>query len=67
MGLVLLSPARHVLALCGVQLALAPLAGLLEVLMTTKIGQDSSLLTLLLESTQGALEGLTVLHPDTWQ
>ena len=39
----------------------------LEVLMTTKIGQDSSLLTLLLESTQGALEGLTVLHPDTWQ
>jgi hypothetical protein len=28
---------------------------------------DSSFLTLLLETAQGALEGLSVLHPDAWQ
>src|SRR6185436_1340691 len=50
----------HVLPLGRVQLALAPLTGLLEVLMSAQIGKDAGLLTLLLETTQGTLEGLAV-------
>jgi hypothetical protein len=65
--LVLLRPLRQVLALGGVQLPLAPLTGLLEVLMTTEVRHDAGLLTLLLETAQGTLEGLSVLHPDAWQ
>src|SRR5258705_4109296 len=63
----LLVAARDVLALGRVHLALAPLAGLLEMLMATQIREDPGLLTLLLETTQGALEGFTFLHPDAGQ
>src|SRR5262245_16510050 len=66
-GLDLLLAARHVLAFGGVQFALASLARLLEVLMATQICKDSGLFTLLLESTQGAFEGFSLLHPDTGQ
>jgi hypothetical protein len=51
----------------SVQLPLASLAGLLEVLMATQIGQDSRLFTLFLETTQGALEGLAFFDPDAGQ
>src|SRR5262245_25393584 len=58
-----LHPGHH-LPLRGVQLALAPLARFLEVLMTSQIGENSCLFTLLLEPAKGTLEGLSFLHPD---
>src|SRR4029077_9347629 len=48
----------------GVQLALPPLARFLEVLMTSQIGENSCLFTLLLEPAKGTLEGFSFLHPD---
>src|SRR5438874_779680 len=66
-ALALLLAACQILSLCGVQLALTPFTWLLEVLMAAQVRHDACLLTLLLETTQGALEGLTVLHPDTGQ
>src|SRR5437588_9403697 len=62
----LLAP-RDVLAFGGVQFALTSLTRLLEVLVATQIRKDSSLFTLLLESTQGAFEGFSILHPDSRQ
>src|SRR5512138_957330 len=58
-----LHPSHH-LALRGVQLPLAPLARFLEVLVTTQIGENSSLLALLLEPAKGTLEGLAFFDPD---
>src|SRR5207302_3438688 len=63
----LLLSTRQILALGSVHLPFAPLTGLLEVLMTTEIRHDPGLFTLLLETTQGALEGLAFLHPDSGQ
>ena len=54
----------HHLSLRGVQLALPPLARFLEVLVTSQIGENSCLLTLLLEPAKGTLEGFTFLYPD---
>src|SRR2546426_6705667 len=54
----------HHLPLRGVQLALPPLARFLEVLVTSQIGENSCLLTLLLEPAKGTLEGFSFLHPD---
>jgi len=54
----------HHLSLRGVQLALPPLARFLEVLVTSQIGENSCLLTLLLEPAKGTLEGFTFFHPD---
>lgn len=56
-------PSQH-LPFCGVKLSLAPLARFFEVLMTTKIRENSSLLTLLLEPAKGTLEGLAFFDPD---
>src|SRR3989442_13009373 len=36
-------------------------------LVAAQIREDAGLLTLLLETTQGALEGFSILHPDTGQ
>src|SRR5688572_9871247 len=58
-----LHPSHH-LSLRGVQLSLAPLARFFEVLVTTQIGENSSLLTLLLEPAKGTLEGLAFFDPD---
>src|SRR5262249_52431562 len=39
----------------------------LEMLVTTQVGKNPGLLTLLLETAQGAFEGFSILHPDTGQ
>src|SRR5439155_1193781 len=66
-ALVLLLATSQILPLGSVQFALASLAGLLEVLVATQVRHDSGLFTLLLETTQGALEGFPFLHPDAGQ
>jgi hypothetical protein len=52
------------LPLCGVELALAPLAGFLEVLVATEIAEDTRLLALFLEATQGAFKRLAFFYPN---
>ena len=46
-------------------LALAAFAGLLEVLVATKIRKDPGLLTLLLEASERPLKGLSLLDADS--
>src|SRR5215468_8956799 len=57
----------EILAASCVQLPLAALARFLEVLVSPQVGQDSGLLTLLLEASQGAFERLPFFDPDGGQ
>src|SRR5262245_39681868 len=53
------------LAACRRNFALTPLAGLFEVLMPAKVGQNAGLFALLLEALQGSFEGLALLDTNS--
>ena len=56
--------ASHHFPFCSVQLSLLSLARFFEVLMSTQVSENSSLLALLLEPAKGTLEGLAFFDPD---
>jgi len=58
-----LHPSHH-FSLRGVELPLSPLARFFEVLMSSQISENTSLLALLLEPAEGTLEGLAFFDPN---
>ena len=64
MPVLLATTARYRFAASSVFLALAPLTRLLKVLVLAEIRQDAGLLTLFLEATESAFEGLPIFDPN---